>query len=409
MTQHRQLSILQAIGFLADRPLALTFIALSILYYLVSGIILHFANNYLVFCFNNLVSLLLPSIACAYLLRPRRFALIAKKFLIVASLFTCFYLLIFVITTRVLMPFIFSPAASNRQIVNNITPYFYTAFWFFLAPIPPLLIGGWYQRRDYLMKFFVSGWIKIVVASWIIRGAGFLCLEFLPSSFKVIGTMIVGLGPWPILLYCMLFLKQEPIFDYRPLDPSGAPYYQSNFADMSHDQTYEYATDFALSVPERMMQLDNYLKATRAHIELNYQPYSLVLLWYWFQAHIIKLSVDSEELLQQTQELPQFQDLIEMGRYSNETLMLGIDIGIYLCETIRNACPSLHWDVVHEGPGIDPSDLGKPALTGFPDGRVFEPFHMMWQQYDKAWKRPKRKVLTELFVDWTSGLNAGAL
>ena len=128
-------------------------------------------------------------------------------------------------------------------------------------------------------------------------------------------------------------------------------------------------------------------------------------MWYWFQAHIIKLSADSEELSRQAHELPQFQDLIKTGRYSNETLMLGIDIGIYLCETMRDAYPSLHWDVVHEGSGIDSSDLGKPALVGFPDRRVFEPFHMMWQQYDKAWKRPKRKVLTELYVDWTSDLN----
>ena len=259
MIQHRQLPILQAINFLIDRPLAFTFIVLSILFYLVSGIILHFATSSLVFWINNLISLLLPGAACTYLLRPRRLAVTAKKFLIIAFLFTCSYLLIFLITSHVLVLLI----ASNRQIANTIAPYFYSAFWFILAPISPLLIGGWYQRRDYLMKFFTPGWMRIVVASWVIRGAGLLCLEFLPSSFKVIGTMIVALGPWPVILYCMLFLKQEPVFDYQPLDSSGAPYYQNNLVNMSAAQTCEYATAFALSVPERMKQLDNYLQATR--------------------------------------------------------------------------------------------------------------------------------------------------
>jgi len=257
-----------------------------------------------------------------------------------------------------------------------------------IAPAVPLLLGGWYQRRDFRWRFFTQGWWKVVLLACMIEGAALVLrsLSVVGSPGIIVAGFISALGQWALILFGLFIPRWKSTIDYHPIDLSGAPYYQSGFARMTPEHALAYACEFTRLIPERMAQLAAYMQVKQGRTALSFNAWSLFPLWYWFQAHIIKLPPGSPELAEQLQSLPQFRDLIEAGQYSNETLMLGIDIGIYLCEVMRSTCPSLRWDVVREGPGIDAADIGKPALVGFPGGAVFEPFRMMWLQYDKAWK-----------------------
>jgi len=288
------------------------------------------------------------------------------------------------------------PSTTLSPTINNYL--FLSVLYLILA----VLIGGWYQSRSFVWRCQAKDLWKMLVMTGLLFGM--LLLEyFLPRSMALLPLTMSTLLQVALLIYGSCGLNRIPLFEYRSLDGENTPYYQGRFVQMSDKEAAEYCGWFIQQIPVCGGQLMRYMSATG---EMPQADVTSILtdLWYWFQSHIIKLPRGSEELAQQTKNLPQFKDLIKSGRYSNETLMLGTDIGIYFGELMRAAYSSLRWDVVREGSGVDPADLGKPALVGFPDGRVFEPFRMMWLQYGKAWKRPGRKVLLELYDEWTHDL-----
>lgn len=167
------------------------------------------------------------------------------------------------------------------------------------------------------------------------------------------------------------------------------------FEEMKKKQVEQYFNWFLDTKEERIQNLQNFIQEERKDIELDKSPESLIYLWDWFQDHIEweeKTQQEIEEELQTRPEWMKCHILENTVRISVSTLILAVDISVYLGETIVQNNPSIHWGYLMGPKKLD--GVKRPRLMGFQGDMTMFPYS---QVEVSIWKSRDMKDRLQLY------------
>src|SRR5262249_26365858 len=126
--------------------------------------------------------------------------------------------------------------------------------------------------------------------------------------------------------------------DYRLFRPPFVP----EFREMSRQQACEYFEWFVKEIPKRVLQLRQICP-----LHLSFSPDSLVVLGDWFGGVVESRPRSHNEMSEECKRFPAWLlQYIPNSTFTEKTLSLCIDLGIYFGEILRLRHPALRWDVV---------------------------------------------------------------
>jgi hypothetical protein len=128
---------------------------------------------------------------------------------------------------------------------------------------------------------------------------------------------------------------------------------------MSRQQACEYFEWFVKEIPKRVSQLRQICP-----LDLDFSPDALVALGDWFGGLVETRQRTHNEMQQEYEKFPTWLwQYITNSTFTEKTLSMCIDLGIYFGETLHRRNPALRWDVVLK-PKND-VDFHQPVILPF--------------------------------------------
>lgn len=152
-----------------------------------------------------------------------------------------------------------------------------------------------------------------------------------------------------------------------------APFEIIPFEIMTKRETDVYFQWFVSQVPSRIETLSTYFEQTsnerKSGLDLSQE--SLIKLWEWFVPNIQRVTRTTEEIQEEMSNAPDWlKEEIEndMLKFSKETEMIIIDIGIYFGAVFLKSNSNLNWGVIRKPRNY--INVNQPVIIGFKHGAL---------------------------------------
>jgi hypothetical protein len=157
------------------------------------------------------------------------------------------------------------------------------------------------------------------------------------------------------------------ILNYTPIEPL----IDVDFKTAEKKQLREFFKWFVGEIPNRIGELQRAINSTNDHkLILDFSRESLSKLGLWFSEVAEMRQLSKSEIRDWEAKIPRGWD-VPTTDMTNQTKFLGVDIGIYVAETLRQKHASLKWTLVETGKSF--ADYGRPVLSGFLHRMRFDP------------------------------------
>lgn len=175
------------------------------------------------------------------------------------------------------------------------------------------------------------------------------------------------------------------------------PPFTLQFRDMTKKELIAYATWLHDSVPGRIAELTDAVKATPGYErwEPNMTPESLEDLGRWFEGQVETRKKGGEEVEQARAKLTFPVDIPE-EELTNRTFSLAMDIGMYFAQVILLNLPGVRWDQPLKNKKF--ADYGQPVIMGFGTVPLNPVRVVVMTAYGVSRQKPAR--LRDLYDTW---------
>ncbi|WP_339298305.1 hypothetical protein MKY92_27515 [Paenibacillus sp. FSL R5-0623] len=134
---------------------------------------------------------------------------------------------------------------------------------------------------------------------------------------------------------------------------------------MSRTEAKEYYEWFLSIIPRRIELLQEYVELSGSHVQLDFSQDSLISLWEWFIPRIEQKKMTIEEINEELDLVPDWmRPEVEQNvlKFSRDTEIQIIDIGIYFSSVLLHSSNKLKWVVINKP--RNHVDVNQPLLAG---------------------------------------------
>ena len=179
-----------------------------------------------------------------------------------------------------------------------------------------------------------------------------------------------------------------------------SPYARIPFDEFSREQAKEYFEWHMSRLDHRIQVLEQYVRWEGFEIAFDYSPESLILLWEWYEGHIVLEKKSWKEYLRELRQYPKWmRDEISRTKISMmKTMKFGSDIALYFAESIcRNSDGKISWGYFT---GKKLASVNRPVLMGFMKKMYMDPQTIIYTCTLCSAEEKDKNILFDTYNVW---------